>query len=64
MKAGRYFSKFPFQISLTGQSNHVKHINFEHTQNLKSNMKEYADFNRDISIHIISHRHQRFRHDK
>ena len=52
MKADRYFSKLPFQLSLSGRSNHVKHVDFEYTQIVKKYMKEYAVENRDISIFI------------
>ena len=52
MKADRYFSKLPFQLSLSGRSNHVKHVDFEYTQIVKKYMKEYAVENRNISIFI------------
>ena len=52
MKADRYFSNLPFQLSLSGRSNHVKHVDFEYTQIVKKYMKEYAVENRDISMFI------------
>ena len=45
MKADRYFSKLPFQLSLSGRSNHVKHIDF---YIVKKYMKEYAVGNRKL----------------
>jgi hypothetical protein len=36
IKSDRYFSKLPFQLTLSGRSYHVKHIDFEYTQTVKN----------------------------
>ena len=49
IKSDRYFSKLPFQLTLSGRFNH---IDFEYTQTVKKYMKEFAVLDSEISVFI------------
>lgn len=51
-KADRYYSELPFTLYSSSRTNHVKHQDFDWTQQLKTYLKEYSVENKDIAIFL------------